>query len=165
MILSGSGRNFTIPGKNIKVSLSQAFDRKDLSGSGSGSDFASSGNKPKELSVATTVPESDEAQLRQLMAIAEAMEPSGDPVIYTVADRLCQLLNIRKVIFSGTIRVQESDRLRAWDVSFTLTDAASTAAKREERARQEQLAKEGNQDGVIKIDIGNPETISGRINL
>lgn len=160
MLLTGNGQQLTVPGKNIKVALSQEFDRKELSGDGSGSDFATGGNKPKTISVSLVLPDDNENELRNLFAFAEALDQSGSPVEYIISDRLCQALNIRKVIFSDSIRVEDSDSLRAWNVSFTLRDAANTAAKREERAEEQLKESDAGTDGETKLSTTNPDTIT-----
>lgn len=160
MKLSANDREFLVPGKNIKVAISQDFERKELSGNGSGSKLVNAGNKPKEISVGTLIPESDKAQLRELFSIAEATTRSGQPVAYTVADSLCQLLSIRVVMFIGSIKITEASGLRAWEVSFTLRDVASTADKREERLRQQEVEQQPQQDGVVAISTSSPDKIA-----
>lgn len=160
MLLSGNGQKLTVPGKNIKIVLTQEFDRKELSGDGSGSDFATGGNKPKTISVSLILPDDKEPELRNLFAFAEALNKDGDPVEYTVADRLCQALNIRKVIFVDSIKVEDSDSLRAWNVSFMLRDSANTAALREERAEEKLHESEAAADGETKLSTANPGKIT-----
>lgn len=160
MILSGNGQKITVPGKNLKVTLTQEFDRKELDGDGSGSDFSSGGNKPKKIAVSLVLQDDQDADLRNLFAFAEALGDTGDPVEYTVGDRLCQALNIRKVIFVDSIVVTDSDSLRAWNVSFSLRNAANTAALREERAEEKITETQPTNDAEKTLTTTNPEAIT-----
>lgn len=160
MILSGNGREFTVPGKNLKLKIVQPFDRKELSGDGSGTDFATAGNKPKTISAGLVIQDDKEEDLRNLFAVAEATTTTGDPVVYTVSDRFCQALNIRQVIFVDSINADEADGLRAWNVSFTLRDASSIAAQREERAEGKLNEDNAPVDGETNITTKDPRKVA-----
>lgn len=159
MIFEGNGLSLTVPGKNIQVEVSQTFDRKDLSGDGSGSDFATGGNKPKKIAVGLVLPMEHRDKLADLFALAEAVDEFGDPVPYIITDDLCRALNIRKVVFVDTIKVNEADSLRAWNVSFALRDADNTAAKREDRAELLLVEQQPPNDGEVAIPSLNPAEI------
>lgn len=160
MMISGPSGNFIVPGSELTVSVEQAFDRKELSGDGSGDDFASGGNKPKTVSVGLILQFEKADDLRALRGLAEALDDSGDPVIYEVTDDTCRAMDVRRVIFIDKFGVSNASGLRAWNVSFSLRDVASTAARREERAEEDAAEKEQAGDGEVKITTPNPQEVA-----
>jgi hypothetical protein len=139
MILSLGSENYTVPGKNLKVSGSFAMVRKDLGGFTSGTDFSSGGVKPKRLNVALDLPYAQEDDMKQLTAIATAVDSDGDPINYDIVDRTARAMLIRQVHFQDNFRVAEHDTLEAWSVSFTLEEWRSIP----ELVEQRQEPKEG----------------------
>lgn len=159
MILSGGGKNLTVTGKNLNISASGTFERKDLSGGGSSTSFASEGNKPKSVSVTVLYPFNKESELFELRGLAEALE-DGEAVVYTVTDRVCKVMGIRSVIFDGNFRVSENSVLRAWDVSFELKEFNSAAEAAEEREVKSEAEASGDGDMLTTLD---PEKINEAI--
>lgn len=139
MILSADGKDLTVPGKNLKVSVSLQLVRKDLSGMTSGTATVTGGNKPQVVSVSTTIPTSGKTDLYNLKTAAEALDKAGDPVTYTIVDATSEAMGIRQVKFCDTMSVKENDGLRAWDVSFTLQEVRSAAEKKEERSKDKEV--------------------------
>ena len=149
MILSNksSGGTFSIPGKNIRISISLPLDRKDLSGDSSGSSFAAAGNKPQKISVSCQIPVENHADLTALLEAALALDKDGNPAIYQIGDgdAHCAARKIREVIFSGSVDSSEDDILLVYNVSFELQEYQTVAEKREEReaVRTQEPAKDG----------------------
>jgi hypothetical protein len=133
MILSTSSTKYTVPGKNITVTGSLSLVRKSLDGDDSATDTVAAGNKPKQLSVALTLPYSSVEQMQALTQTAEAIDANGDPLEYAIADLTAKALNIRQVIFAGDLRCAQQDTLQAWSVSFSLQEVRSIAEKIEGR--------------------------------
>ena len=95
-----------------------------------------------------------------MRGLAEALDDSGDPVIYEVTDDTCRAMDVRRVIFIDKFGVSNASGLRAWNVSFSLRDVASTAARREERAEEDAAEKEQAGDGEVKITTPNPQEVA-----
>jgi hypothetical protein len=165
MILSGGGKEMTLEsvGKNINVTTDANFERKDLSGQSSGSATAAAGNKPKNVGVGMVIPFSGKSNLTKLLEMAEAMDDKGEPVVYTVADRLCNAAMIRQVIFIGKISYQKASGLLAWDVSFSLREYKSVGEKREERQRDKVAATAAKTDGVTSVSSTDPAKVNDAI--
>lgn len=133
MILSANGRDYTIPGKNLKVTVSSNLARKDLSGQTASTDTANEGNKAKKISCALLVEMKYPEQLETLQSVSEAVTSSGDPEVYTLSHLLCNTMKIRQVIFSDTFEAVECEDLRAWNVKFNLKEYNSVPEKKEKR--------------------------------
>lgn len=160
MILSGGGREFTIPGKNVKVNASFSIERKDLSGQASNTSFANAGAKPQKVNVSTQIPIAQTKNLTELLEIARACDAKDDPIVYDVSDALCDAMSIRRVIFSGDLSVSESDSLRVYDVSFQLVEYRSVAERREERANENAAEAAPQNDGEIQVGTTDPAKIN-----
>lgn len=160
MILSGGGQNLSITGKNLKVSVSAEFQRKDISGQTSSSSFATAGNK-KTVSVSLQIPTDAAGELSKLFKLAEAIDAKGDPIIYSIVDDQCDVAGIRQVIFAGSLRSQENDSLRCYDVSFELMEQKPAAAKKEERAQAKAAAAApAAKDGEVKVGSADPDKVA-----
>ncbi len=133
MILSANNTDFTVPGKNLKVSVSQNLSRKDISGQTSSTSTVTEGNKAKKISCALIIPKINPHDLEELNAVAEAVLENGDPQIYMVSHDLLNVLKIREVVFSDTLDSSESADLQAWEIKFSLTEKSSIAEKKENR--------------------------------
>ncbi len=162
MILSGSGTELTLEsiGKNVKISITASFERKDLSGQSSSSAFSSAGNKPKKVSVALQIPMDKSDGLTKLLDMAGADDSNGSPQVYAVSDPLCSAAKIRQVIFVDDIQARESEGLRCYDVSLTLQEHQSVAEKREERDNEKTEVQAANADGTEKVTSSDPEKIN-----
>lgn len=140
MILANNGRNFTVPGKNLKVSGSKTIVEKDTSGQSSFGSTAGAGVKPQKISVAMTVPEDQASELKELCRLSEAKDSAGDQLIFSVIHKTVNVIGVNKVSFAGTVSVKEADGLLAWNVSFTLIEKKSVAERREERLVSKKVA-------------------------
>lgn len=136
MMLSNGDTEYQVPGKDLSVSLAMPLARKDISGQTSSTDTVTAGNKAKKLSVALTLTFAEGNALRRLSSVAEAIDDSGDPLTYTIADDLAEAMNIRQVRFAESLRVDPQTGKRAWTVRFTLAEHLSVAEKREQRAEE-----------------------------
>lgn len=160
MLLAGGGKQFRIPGKNIRIRISLPLERKDLSGDSSGSSFANSGNKPQRLSISCQIPLEEHEELTALMEAALALDNTGNPLVYQIGDgdKHCSARKIREVIFVGSIESSEDDALLVYNVSFELQEYKTVAEKREER---EQIRnQEPPKDGETKIGTMDPVKVN-----
>ncbi|MDD5697660.1 MAG: hypothetical protein PHH77_03500 [Victivallaceae bacterium] len=162
MIISGNGSEITLEsvGKNIKVRGTADFDRKDLSGQSSSTAFAAAGNKPKKVSVSLLIPMDKPEGLTTLLEMAEATDDKLMPAVYTIVDRLCAAAKIRQVVFANSVQFNESDSLRAFEVSFTLQEYKSVPEKKEDREKAKAAKETSQTDGEEKIASTDP----GKIN-
>ena len=161
MILSANGVEVKIEslGKDLKVSATAEFDRKSLAGQTSSSAVAPAGNKPKKVSCGIKIPFDDGDNLTKLLELAEALDLKANPVVYTVADRLCQAMKMRQVIFVGSVKAQEDDTLLAYNVSFTLQESNSAAEKKEEREKASAVPSTPKTDGEVSVGTVDHEKI------
>lgn len=150
MILLGNGIELTVPGKNIKVSVGQDFARDDMSGSGSDSEVAPGGIKPKTVSVSLTLSNDRADDLKKIQKAAEALDDELSPMKFTVSDLLCNAFGIRDVIFVGSLNVSESSGLRAWDVSFSLREKTTAAEAKEAREEKKEIPPAISGVNVVK---------------
>lgn len=158
--LAGGGRTLTVPGKNVKVDVALSLARKDLSGQSSDSSFANAGAKPQTVNVSCQIPIANRSQLTDLAEVARACDAKDEPIVYSVSNALCDAMNLRMVVFSGEFRVQESDDLRVFDVSFQLQEFKSVSEKREERANGNAAQTAPVQDGEVQVGSTNAAKIT-----
>jgi hypothetical protein len=165
MILSGKGweLKFDSFAKNITVSITASFERKDLGGQSSSTAVSSAGNKPKKISVGMLVPVEKARFLAKLLQMAEAVGSDKNPVAYTIADSLCSAVQIRQVIFCGDVRTKKSDSLQCYDVSFSLQEFKSVAEKKEERENEKTTREAPKTNGTEKISSVNPSKVNEAI--
>ncbi|MEA4863397.1 MAG: hypothetical protein AB7F40_05650 [Victivallaceae bacterium] len=140
MLLSYGSSELKIPGKNLKVRVGCPFERKDLSGDGSGTEFAAAGDKPAKISCSLQLPIAEAAQLTKLVTWARWRDENGDPVSYRISDYLVNAFQIKQVIFEGDFTSEEDSELRAINVAFGLREVKSVAEKKEADIKKE-LAK------------------------
>ncbi len=134
MILSTPGNPpYNVPGKDLRVQASLDLPDKAMDEFGSGTDTVAGGSAPKKLSVALRLPFTGIEELRALLSIAEAVDDTGDRLVYDVVDMTARAYNIRQVAFTGTVAAKEMDDLQAWNVSFTLIERRSIAELRDGR--------------------------------
>lgn len=124
--------DYTVPSKEFKVSIKMDFKSTNTGSQTSSTDFAHQGIKPKEVSVSLLIPHKEPQSLTMLTTTAEATLSDGSLKIYTVADETCNAMNIRQVVFSG-LSVGDDTNLKAWLVSFELTEYKSVPEKAEQR--------------------------------
>ncbi len=153
MILSANGSETKIEslGKNVNISASAEFDRKDLSGQTSSSAVSSAGNKPKKVSVSLQIDINKDNNLTKLMDMAEALDEKSNPIVYTVVDRQCQAMRMRQVIFAGSIQSKKDDTLQVYNVNFSLQESNTVAEKREEREKAKAVPVVPVNDGEISV--------------
>ncbi|UDQ97936.1 hypothetical protein AAEX28_13215 [Lentisphaerota bacterium WC36G] len=156
MKLATNSINFTIPGKNMEVSIAQSFDRKNLSAQSSSTSTASSGDKPQKIKVSCQIPLSDRDKYRELKEISSAKNSNGDPTVYDIVDPTCFDNNIMQVIFVGTFSCKRDKSLQCYNVSFSLQEFNSVAEKREKR----EVKKEITPAQVPGKAISNDEMLS-----
>jgi|GEM_PF-2625898 len=154
--------DYTVPGKNLHVAASFRLERKDLSGQGAVSSFATGGDKPKELAVSTQIPFDEAGALTELLDIAQALESDGNPVIYEIVDELAAAMKIRKVVFAENFSAKKNDALLVFDVSFLLREVATIPEKREANVVESQ-AGAGGGEGVVAIAATDPEKVNSTI--
>ncbi len=153
MILSANGSETKIEslGKNVNISVSAEFDRKDLSGQTSSSAVSSAGNKPKKVSVSLQIDINKDNNLTILMDMAEALDEKSNPVVYTVVDRQCQAMRMRQAIFAGSVQSKKDETLQVYNVNFSLQESNTVAEKREEREKAKAVPATPSTDGEITV--------------
>ncbi len=127
--------NFNVPGYGLKVNGDLEIRTDELSGETSGSDTVNKGVKPKTLTVSLNIRFIDEADLRDLVRVAQAGKSNGDLVVYTIVNRTANAAGIRQVSFTDHFRWTEQEGPRAWSVSFTLREYLSVPERVEQRGK------------------------------
>lgn len=125
--------NYTIPDKELKVSIGMRFDADTLGAQTSGTDAAHKGIKPKTITVSLMIPFINENDLSQLTAIAEATLADGSLHIYDITEKAANAMKVRQVRFTDNFDVREDWRLRAWQVNFSLQEYKSVPERAEQR--------------------------------
>ena len=75
-----------------------------------------------KLSISVHIRFDQAADLRGLTGVAEAVDATGKPLVYTIADPLAESLDIRQVEFTDQLRVSVLAGKQAWVVRFALRD-------------------------------------------
>ncbi|BBL73959.1 hypothetical protein [Methylomagnum ishizawai] len=122
-----------IQGHGLRVSAALPLASEDMSGNSSATPKAETGDKGKSLSVSLQIRYQDAAWLSDLIALAEGKDGNQERRMFAIQNRTAQAMGIKQVKFDGNLDVKEADRLRAWEVSFTLAEYRSTPEKVEER--------------------------------
>lgn len=120
--------------KNIRVTLSMAFQEKDQSGQTSSTATAEQGIKAKELRVSGLVPFSERDMLKQIFDMASARDGAGKLKVYRVACMEARSVNFREGTFTGNIDAPRQDKEMAWLVTFTIKERLSVDEKKQARA-------------------------------
>ena len=123
-----------VPGTNVKVSAQLHLAGEDMSGQGSYTPQAETGDKAKEVNVSLQIRMADVGDLRRLMAMAEAKSSASERLVYRIINETANAMGIREVRFQGSVQVREDEGLRLWLVSFSLIEYRSAAEKKEARA-------------------------------
>lgn len=125
--------DYTLPNKDLRVSMSMRIDSGDLSGQNSGTGSAHKGFKPKIFNVSLMIPFAEPEALGELIAVAESTRADGSLTIYDITEDLANAIKVRQVQFTEEFYVRELDSLKAWSVQFALRDYLSVPEKVEQR--------------------------------
>lgn len=122
-----------IPGHDQKMSVSLTLAGKDMSGTGSHTARAETGDKAKEITVSAMIRYLDSKDLKQIVGLAEAKNAKGERTIYNIVNVTANTMGIRQVCFDGDVTAREEDKTEMWNVSFKLIEYNSVAEKKEHR--------------------------------
>jgi hypothetical protein len=147
-----------VPGFNQKISVQLNLAGEDMSGQGSHTPQAETGDKPKEIGIALEIRFTDEADLKRLVTLAESKNGSDERMIYNIINNTTQAMNIRQVRFQGSLQVRENEDLALWMVSFNLIEYSSVAEKKQARGKGMTV---GNQSPTGTPIAASTETPSG----
>ena len=145
-----------IPGHGLQVSATLTLAGEDLSGNSSSTTQAEKGDKPKTLSVHTTIRFIDADYLSQLTALAEAKTGSDERMVYNVINNTAKAMNIRQVVFQNDVQVTEQTSQRQWDVSFSLVEKRSVAEKKQAQAKDRGKTKTVTQQTAAGKTVATP---------
>jgi len=129
--------DYQVPNKNLRVTMTMAFDSESLGSQTSATDSAHKGIKPKVFNVSLSVPFVDENDLSKLMMIAQATKSDGALHIYDIVDQTANAVKVRQVRFSDSFAAREDGALKSWNVQFSLTEYLSVPEKTEQRTATE----------------------------
>ena len=125
--------DYTVPNKELRVSMSMRIDSANLDGQSSATSTAHKGFKPKVFNVSLVIPFIEPDLLTRLIAVAQATQGDGSLKVYTITDELANAVKDRKVQFTEEFYVREMESLNAWAVQFALQDYHSVPEKVEQR--------------------------------
>lgn len=148
--------DYTVPGYGMTVSISAPLKDEDASGETSSTARAKKGNKGKKLEARCSIPFKQADDLGELMRVAEATE-NGDGKLYTITNDTANTAGMRQGRFTGTIRADEDEALRKWNVSFSLAEHVSVPEMAESREPGKAAATQTNEG----TNIGAPASSSG----
>lgn len=124
-----------VPGYNQKISVQLNLAGEDMSGQGSHTPQAETGDKPKEISVSTVIKFTDAADLNRLMTLAESKDGRDERTIYNILNSTAKAMNIRQVRFQGSVQVREDESLHLWSINFNLIEYRSVPEKKQGRSQ------------------------------
>lgn len=147
-----------VPGFDQKMSVTLTLAGKDMSGTGSHTPRAETGDKAKEVSVTTMIRYKDSNDLKQLVSLAEAKNSKGERTIYNIVNATANAMGIRQVCFDADVTAREDSKTEQWQISFRLIEYNSVAEKKELRKTKKKIqtqtakgtkvvAKKGAADG------------------
>lgn len=123
-----------IPGHDLKVTISLPLAGEDMSGQGSYTPQAETGNKAKEINVSLYIKHNEADKLQLLTRLAEAVNGAGERMIYNVQHAGANAMNIRQACFQGQFSVRDDyGGHKQWSISFSLIEYRSVSEKRESR--------------------------------
>ena len=142
--------------KNLVVSTTATFDRKNMSGQSSKSDVSDKGSKPKKISVSAQISMDECKDLKTLLLMGEDLDETNNPVIYKIIDETCRAMMIREVIFVDSFKCKKNSSLQCFDISFSLQEKESIAERREKRTLNKKAPK-------VAVIAGNTAQINAAI--
>jgi hypothetical protein len=148
--------NYTVPNKDLRVSVSMRFESDKLGAQTSSTDTAHKGIKAKTITVSLMIPFVDANLLTQLTAIAEATRDDGSLHIYDITEDAANAMKVRQVQFSDSFDVRQDWQLNAWQVNFSLDEYKSVPEKAEQR--QEKVTAVVQQAAGENIGAGEGTT-------
>lgn len=131
-----------VPGYDQKVAVQLNLAGEDMSGQGSYTPQAETGDKPKEVSVSLQIKFVDEADLSSLVALAESKNTNDERTIYNILNNTANAMNIRQVRFQGSVNVREDESLQLWSISFSLIEYRSVPEKKQARVKGNEISQQ-----------------------
>jgi hypothetical protein len=142
-----------VPGYETKVSCGFKLAGEDLSGSGSFIVNSDNGVKASVVRVVTKVPYDEVNKLTELINRSKALDGNGARIILTVNSDITNAFKVRKVKFDGDVKAAEDEKVKAWNVTFSLLEVLSKSER-----EQQQL------DGKAHENI-NAQAVDGHNNI
>ncbi|EHZ2725165.1 adenine glycosylase [Vibrio parahaemolyticus] len=144
--------------KNLRISVRQQLAGQDMSGQSSSTDQAETGNKGKVLAVSGIIPFSKSESLSNLFNMAGGQQGSARQ-IYRVSNKTASTLKVREVKFQGTIRADEQESLRQWNVAFELVEHLSVPERVEQRQQDQPATQQQVQGVTTPVESGPSEEV------
>lgn len=122
--------DYHVPGHDLRADLSLKFKEEDASGETSSTASAAKGTKGKKLGVTVFLRFTEEDDLRALLEVAQAKE-KGENKVYTITNLTANAAGMREGRFSGDFKVTPQEKLRVWQISFTIAEHLSVPERAE----------------------------------
>lgn len=114
-----------IKGYQLQVVAALDLAGDSLSGSGSGTEVAETGDKPKKITVELQYRFVDADQLRALVKLAEARDAGGSRKTYQLGNQTASAMGVRQARFLGELTAREDASADFWSVRFQLQEVNS----------------------------------------
>lgn len=124
---------YALPNQELNVTIDMQFDNEDISGETSSTGSVNKGIKAKQISVSFIIPENSPDVLKNLYRVAEAVDSSGNLLIYKVTNDLVNAAGVRQVIFDGRLSARQSQNSRIWVITCNFKEQISIPEKTEQR--------------------------------
>lgn len=147
--------DYTVPGYGLVVGVTGPLKDEDASGETSSTARAKKGSKGKKLEVTLSLRFVHADELRKLFRVAEATE-HGDSKIYTITNDTANTAGMRQGHFTGTIRADEDEGLRKWNVSFSLIEHSSVPEMAEARQAARESGTQANAGEAVEAGASAP---------
>jgi hypothetical protein len=128
-----------VNGFDKKVSVTLPLAGKDMSGTGSHTPRAETGDKAKEVNVSMMIRYIDSKDLKDLVGLAEAKNSKDERTIYNIVNNTANTMGIRQVCFDSDITVREDSNTEQWQISFKLIEYNSVAEKKQLRKAKSKI--------------------------
>ncbi|WP_102794309.1 hypothetical protein [Bowmanella denitrificans] len=131
-----------IPGNEITLQVTYTIDSDDLSGQGSSTEDAETGNKAQVMRVRLKLDQRQPENLKLIHSLASKLDENGARHIYTIVNTTAEAMGIRQVTFSQELAVREDDTTRVWFCTFLLKEHRSVAEKQQEQQNAKELPEQ-----------------------
>ncbi|MGY0603570.1 MAG: baseplate complex protein [Paraglaciecola chathamensis] len=122
-----------LPGSELRLSVNYSIESDDLSGQGSSTTDAETGDKAQIVRVRVLIPHAKPEDLKTIRDLAGQRDEDGSRHVFTIVNETTEAMSIRQVKFNAEFLVKEDDAKKAWWVNFILKEHRSVAEKVQEQ--------------------------------
>ena len=127
----------------FKVSMVMSLPSDSSGGKTSSTADVDSGIKPKLLNCTGFAAKKDYRAVQEIVAMAEALDSTGNRIVYDIVDDTARVSNIRRVKFFDNVSITEDEQYKKWKVAFTLKEKDSVAESKLKQENNATVAVQG----------------------